>query len=100
MPDLTLGTSVTVNQDTAHFLQLPDSTLTSVAGFGAVDMPNDLAGPRYSCVVRIDVVPGEGLWVSVYNASAAMPDATHELMCQKAHSAAEGIMRGLLGKTN
>lgn len=71
-----------------------------MAGYGSVDMPNDLAGTRYSCDVRIDVAHHEGLWVSYYHGLGDDPTATHELMCEKAHSAAEAIVRDLLGKAN
>lgn len=94
--DLAVGVA---RQNTADFLGERGATQLSVAGFGAVDVPNNLAGTQHSCDLKIDAAPNQALLVSYYNTLADEPGATHELMCQRARTAAEGIMRNLLAST-
>lgn len=98
-PSGQLSVSLATNQDVRNALSVDGSETTTVAGFGAVEIPNDWAGPQFSCDVRVDVAPAQGLWVSYYNTLGDEPGATHELMCQRAHTAAETIMRDLLART-
>lgn len=80
-------------------LYVEGSQVTTVAGFGAVEIPNRELGAQYSCDVRVDVAPNQGLWVDYLVELGDEAGATHELMCQRAHAAAETIMRDLLART-
>lgn len=94
-----LGVLAVTNQDTRSAIQTYGARVTSVAGFGAVEVSDGAYGHDFNCGVRIDVAPNQGLWVTYLNALADEPGATHELMCQRARTAAEGIMRNLLAST-
>lgn len=88
-----------VPQNTADYLAQPGAEQTEVAGFAAVQEPSYEMGEDHSCVIRVDVAPGQALMVSFYNDLGDEPGATHQLMCERAHRAAEGIMRHLLATT-
>jgi hypothetical protein len=94
-----LGISVVTNQDVRNVLSVRGSEVTTVAGFGAVAIPDNSVGAQYSCDLRVDVAPNQGLWVTYFVELGDEPGATHELMCQRAHTAAETIMRDLLART-
>lgn len=98
-PSGSLGVTAATQQDVRNVLSVDGAKITDVAGFGAVEIPNDWAGPQFSCGIRVDVARGQGLWVSYFNTAGDEPGATHELMCQRAHRAAEGVMRQLLAAT-
>lgn len=98
-PSGQLGVFVVTDQDTRNVLSAPGAETTSVAGFGAVDVADESYGQQFNCGVRVDVAPGQGLWVTYLNSLGDEPGATHELMCQRAHTAAETIMRDLLTRT-
>lgn len=85
-----------VPQSTADYLGQRGAMQSDVSGFPAVQEPNNWMGANISCVVRIDVAPGQALFVSFYNTLGDEPGATHELMCERAHRAAEGVMQQLL----
>jgi len=80
-------------------LYVRGAQVTSVAGFGAVEIPDERFGAQFTCDVRVDVAPDQGLWVAYAVELGDEPGATHELMCQRAHAAAETIMRDLLART-
>ncbi|MGQ0482423.1 MAG: DUF3558 domain-containing protein [Pseudonocardia sp.] len=98
-PSGSLGVTAATAQDVRNILWVSGAKVTTIGGFGAVQSPDLMAGERFSCELRIDVAPSQGLWVSYYNTLADEPGATHELMCQRARTAAEGIMRNLLAST-
>jgi hypothetical protein len=98
-PSGSVGVFVATNQDVRNVLFVEGSQVTTVAGFGAVEIPDERVGARFACDVRVDVAPNQGLWVDYLNDLADEPGATHELMCQRAHTAAETIMRDLLART-
>ena len=98
-PSGQLGVFVVTDQDTRNVLSTPGAEVTSVDGFGAVDVSDDAYGRQFNCGVRVDVAPNQGLWVTYLNTLGDEPGATHELMCQRAHTAAETIMRDLLART-
>lgn len=98
-PSGTLGVATATQQDVRNALSVNGSQVTTVAGFGAVEIPLDEAGAQFSCDVRVDVAPRQGLWVTYIVELGDEPGATHELMCQRAHAAAETIMRDLLART-
>jgi hypothetical protein len=99
-PALTLAVYTVPGQDTAGFLRFPDAAQTSVAGFGAVDMPSGYDDGAHSCIVRVDVAPKQGLWVSYSVDYGDLPGQSHELMCQKAHASAEAIIQTLSARAN
>lgn len=98
-PSGSIGVFIATNQDVRNVLTVQGADVTTVAGFGAVEIPDGRAGAQFSCGVRIDVAPDQGLWVTYLNTLGDEPGATHELMCQRAHTAAETIMRDLLART-
>jgi hypothetical protein len=98
-PSGSLGVAVATQQDVRGVLGVQGAEITSAAGFGAVAIPNPDTGAQYSCDVRIDVAPNQGIWVDYLVELQDEPGATHELMCQRAHTAAETIMRDLLART-
>lgn len=83
-------------QRVAGYLNVSGSEQTTVAGFPAVDAPNWLATSQQSCDLLIDVAPEQALIVSYYNTRADEVGATHALMCDRAHLAADAVMRKLL----
>lgn len=97
--DLTVDTA---DQDTARFLTFPTAKQTSVGGFGAVDGVQGLVtlSDDRSCLLRIDVAPGQGLWVEYDNPLGDLPGTSHELMCQRATTVAEAIINRLSAKQN
>jgi hypothetical protein len=98
-PSGQLGVFVVTDQDTRNVVSASGAVVTSVAGFGSVDGSDDAYGLQFNCGVRIDVAPDQGLWVTYLNTLGDEAGATHELMCQRAHTAAETIMRDLLART-
>lgn len=98
-PSASVGVYTATNQDVRNVLSVGGSEVTTVAGFGAVEIPDGRFGNQFTCDVRVDVAPNQGLWVSYDNPLGDEPGATHELMCQRAHTAAETIMRDLLART-
>lgn len=67
-----------------------------MADFPAVQVAGSYFKPEHSCDVLIDVAPNQALLVSYYNTLGDEPGATHAVMCERAHRAAEGVMRQLL----
>ncbi len=98
-PSGSLGVTTATNQDVRNVLYVKGAQVTTVAGFGAVEIPIAEYGEQFNCDVRIDVAPNQGLWVGYVSILADEQGATHELMCQRARTAAEGIMRSLLAST-
>ncbi len=98
-PSGSLGVFTVTNQDTRNALTASGAQVTTVAGFGAVEVSDSMYGREFNCGVRVDVAPNQGLWVTYLNTIADEPGARHELMCQRARTAAEGIMRNLLATT-
>lgn len=98
-PSGSLGVFTATNQDVRNVLYVQGARVTTVAGFGAVEVPDERFGAQFTCVVRVDVAPDQGLWVAYAVELGDEPGATHELMCQRAHAAAETIMRDLLART-
>lgn len=98
-PRLTLDVSAIVDRPVTNYLRNPGTRITSVAGFPAVDSNYAAHEPDEGCIVRVDVAAGQGIWVTYTSDFGNLPGATHELMCQKAHTAAEAVMRTLLGRT-
>jgi hypothetical protein len=94
-PSASVGIGV-LPQNAADYLTLSGASQTSTAGFAAVQVPNDFAAAKQSCSVRVDVAPGQALLVAYYNTLGDEPGATHELMCERARRAADGVMRQLL----
>jgi hypothetical protein len=95
-PGGALDVTTATQQDVRNVLSVPGAQITSVAGFGAVQVPLSEYGDDTNCDVRIDVAPGQGLWVGYNNLLRDEPGATHALMCERAQRAAEGIMQRLL----
>lgn len=98
-PSGSLGVFTATNQDVRNVLYVRGAQVTMVAGFGAVEIPDERFGAQFTCNVRVDVAPNQGLWVAYAVELGDEPGATHELMCQRAHTAAETIMRDLLART-
>lgn len=98
-PSGSLAVFVATNQDTRNVLAVHGAQVTTVSGFGAVELSDARYGDQFNCGVRVDVAPNQGLWVTYLNTLGDEPGATHELMCQRAHAAAETIMRDLLART-
>lgn len=97
-PSVSFGVYTATNQDVRDVLSVRGSEVTTIAGFGAVEIPDARFGDQFTCGVRVDVAPNQGLWVAYDNPLGDEPGATHELMCQRAHTAAETIMRDLLAR--
>ncbi len=99
-PSSTVVVYTVPDRETSSFLRSPDTQETNVAGFGAVEGAEGLISlpPDRSCLLRIDVADRQGLWVSYANELGDLPGGNHEVMCQKAHAAAEGIIASLIAR--
>jgi len=96
-PGLALFVRLVRNQGIEPYLNLPAALLTSVSGFGAVDLPGQFAGPDEGCVVRVDVAPGQAVWAG-YLSDGPVQGQTGEQMCAKAHTAAASVLAQLLAR--
>jgi hypothetical protein len=99
-PALTLAVFTVPDQDINRLLTSPGAELTSVSGFGAIDMTDGSSTLERSCGVRVDVAPLQELLVTYNVAYGDLPGQSHELMCQKAHSTAEAIIHRLSTTAN
>lgn len=98
-PILTLEVWTVPDKPVTDYLAEEGATVTSVAGFPALDTKSLGFDPDEACLVRVDIAPGQGIWVDFTSEYGKLPGASHELMCRKAHVAAEGVMRALLART-
>lgn len=98
-PRLELEVWVVTDKSITDYSSEPGAQPSSVAGFPAIDSEFGVHEPDEACMVRIDVASGQGIWVSFTSDFGKLPGASHELMCRKAHVAAEGVMRALLART-
>jgi len=90
-PGFALFVRLVRNQGVEPYLNLPAARLTSVSGFGAVDLPGQFADPDEGCVVRVDVAPGQAVWAG-YSSDGPVPGQTGERMCASAHAAAASVL--------
>jgi hypothetical protein len=98
-PTYFFGIRLVTNEGADHDLSSPKTQVINVNGFGALDQPglNDLNGNE-SCLVIVDVAPGQSLWVSF--GTLDDPPPGYQKMCNKANVAAESVMQQLLAKAS
>jgi hypothetical protein len=99
-PGYGLTLRLVTGQGADSYLASPQTTVSTVSGFGALDQPglNDV-DQQHSCLVIVDVSPGQSLWVGFGGTEAQPPPGGYAAMCAKAHIAAEGVMHELLART-
>ncbi|GAA5144893.1 hypothetical protein GCM10023321_01960 [Pseudonocardia eucalypti] len=98
-PILTLEVWVVPDRPVTDYIAEEGAEVTTVAGFPALDSESGGFDPDEACMVRVDVAAGQGIWAGLTSEYGKLPGASHELMCRKAHVAAEGVMRALLART-
>jgi len=96
-PGLALFVRLVRNQGVDAYLGQPGAQLTTVSGFGAVELPGQLANPDEGCVVRVDVASGQSLWVG-YTSDGPIPGRTHSEMCARARTASASVLAQLLAR--
>lgn len=97
--NVTLGISVAPDRAARDYLTATGAELSSVAGFGAVDTASSADDAQWECIVVVDAAENQSLLVTVHNDSEDLPGVSHAMLCEKAHVAAEDVMRRLLART-
>ncbi|WP_345703358.1 DUF3558 domain-containing protein [Pseudonocardia eucalypti] len=87
------------NRPISYYLRSVGARPTRIAGFAAADTVGTFNDPEHECIVAIDVAEGQSLLVMVSNDLGDLPGVSHAMLCEKAHVAAEDVMRRLLART-
>jgi hypothetical protein len=70
-----------------------------IKGFPAVQTTSPYTDARTSCLVFVDVAPGQSLLVQFQNSSGDEPGMTHDRACQNAAHGAEMMIQNLQEST-
>lgn len=94
-----LGFTLVPNQPATDYRKSVDARLIEIAGFGAVETVGTYSEPEKECLIAVDVAEGQSLLTTVRSEFGDLPGVSHGMLCEKAHVAAEDVMRRLLART-
>lgn len=97
--DIALSLTLVPDRSALEYAKAEGARVTNVVGFAAVDTAPSVEEADRECIVAIDVAEGQSLLVTVSNDLGDLPGVSHAMLCEKAHVAAEDVMRRLLART-